>query len=76
MASRVTSRRQANSRRLELAQWLCAWDRYALAAEAVPHQMGFALAVQHKNIVMEIACDAKAKGRNELVGVLYDEIAR
>lgn len=30
----------------------------------------------HKEVVVEIACSAKAAGRTDLVGVLYDELAR
>ncbi len=41
-------------RRLEMAAWQLAWDRYALAA-AVVDQLTFTQAVQHKSVVME-AC--------------------
>lgn len=38
-------------------------------------QMTFLEAVQHKNVVVEIAVDAMSD-RSGLVGVIYDELAR
>ncbi len=40
------------ARRLEMAAWQLAWDRYALAA-AVVGQLTFTQAMQHKSVVME-----------------------
>ena len=62
--------------RLPLELWLVAWDRAALAGEMVDHQLTFALAVRHKEVVLDVAFAAAASGRNSLVGVLYDELAR
>ena len=62
--------------RLPLELWLVAWDRAALAGEMVDHQLTFALAVRHKEVVLDVAFAAAANGRNSLVGVLYDELAR
>ena len=56
--------------------WLVAWDRYALAALAVEHQLDFSLSLLHKEVVLAIATAAAAGGRSELLGVLYDELAR
>ena len=56
--------------------WLVAWDRYALAALAVEHQLDFSLSLLHKEVVLAIAMAAAACGRSELLGVLYDELAR
>ena len=56
--------------------WLVAWDRYALAALAVEHQLDFSLSLLHKEVVLAIAMAAAAGGRSELLGVLYDELAR
>ena len=56
--------------------WLVAWDRYALAALAVEHQLDFSVSLLHKEVVLAIATAAAAGGRSELLGVLYDELAR
>ena len=67
---------QVDSRRLELPIWLIAFERYALGAQAVDHQLTVQQALMHKEVVVEIACTAKAAGRSDLLGVLYDELAR
>ena len=67
---------QEDARRLELPMWLIAFDGYMLGAQAVEHQLGFGQALLHKATVCEIACTAKAGGRTDLLGVLYDELAR
>ena len=56
--------------------WLIAFERYALGAQAVEHQLSFQQALVHKEVVVEIACSAKSAGRSDLLGVLYDELAR
>ena len=56
--------------------WMLAWDRYALAALAVEHQLEFGLSLLHKEVVLAITTAAAAAGRSELLGVLYDELAR
>ena len=65
---------KSNSR-LDFAWWLLAWDRYALAAAATG-QMSFALAMQHKAIVADIAADAIVEGTSTLVAVIYDDLMR
>ena len=55
---------------------MVAWDRYTLAAQAVDHQLQFPQALAHKEVVLEISCTAKSGGRTDLLGVLYDELAR
>ena len=67
---------QDTSKRLDLALWQQAWDRYALAAQ-VTGQMDFHLAMTHKAIVMDVANTAvSAEKRQRLLGVLYDEASR
>ena len=61
---------------MEFPLWIVAFDRYMLAAQAVDHQLQFRDALAHKEIVLEIACSAKSGGRTDLLGVLYDELAR
>ena len=56
--------------------WLIAWDKYALAALAVEHQLEYGQSLLHKEVVMAIASAASASGRSDLLGVLYDELAR
>ena len=56
--------------------WLVAWERYTLAALAVEHQLEFGQSLLHKEVVLGIATAAGAGGRSELLGVLYDELAR
>ena len=67
---------QGDARRPELPIWLMAFERYTLGAQAVDHQLSFQQALVHKEVVVEIACSAKSAGRSELLGVLYDELAR
>ena len=67
---------QEDSRRLELPIWMIAFERYALGAQAVDHQLSVQQALVHKEVVVEIACTAKSAGRSDLLGVLYDELAR
>ena len=62
--------------RLPMELWMVAWDRMALAGEMVEHQLTFAQAMRHKEVVLEVAFVAVASGRSSLVGVLYDELAR
>ena len=56
--------------------WLIAWDKYALAALAVEHQLEYGQSLLHKEVVMAIASAASASGRSDLLGVLYDELVR
>ena len=63
-------------RRLEFPVWLIAFDRYALGAQAVDHQLSMKEALLHKDVVINVACSAYASGRTDLLGVLYDEVAR
>ena len=67
---------QDDTRRLEFAMWLVAWDRYAIGAQVVEHQMEFKQSLLHKEVVISVACSASAGGRSDLLGVLYDELAR
>ena len=60
---------------MDLASWLIAFDRYALAACAT-QQMSFHSAMRHKNVVVELAMSAHAEKRRPLLGVIYDEVAR
>ena len=62
--------------RLPMELWLVAWDRMALAGEMVEHQLTFAQAMRHKEVVLDVAFAAVTSGRSSLVGVLYDELAR
>ena len=63
-------------RRLEFPWWLVAWDRFAIASQAIPGQLTMQQALLHKDVVINIACAAPAAGRTDLLGVLYDELAR
>ena len=47
-----------------------------MAALAVEHQLPFGQSLLHKEVVLSIATAARAGGRSELLGVLYDELAR
>ena len=62
-------------RRLDLASWLIAFDRYALAAAAT-NQMSFQACMNHKNVVVDVAMSALAEKRRNVLGVIYDEVAR
>ena len=60
---------------MDLASWLIAFDRYALAAAAT-NQMSFKASMSHKNIVVDVAMTAASENRRPLLGVIYDEVAR
>ena len=61
---------------MEFPWWLVAWDRFALASQAIPGQLTMQQALLHRDVVINVACSAPAGGRTDLLGVLYDEIAR
>ena len=60
---------------MDLAAWLIAFDRYALAAAAT-NQMSFRASMNYKNVVVDVAMTAHAEKRRHLLGVIYDEVAR
>ena len=66
---------QEVNRRLEVAQWQQAWDRYTLAAVVVG-QLSFYAATTYKGVVLEVASNARAEGRKPLLAMFYDELAR
>ena len=82
---------QEADKRLDLALWVQAFDRYmgtlcgtaifcnfvryALAAE-MTDQLKFSDAIGHKCLVLDLANQAGSEGRTRLLGVLYDELCR
>ena len=71
-----TQSNKGKGSRLPMELWLVAWDRMALAGEMVEHQLTFAQAMRHKEVVLDVAFAAVTSGRSSLVGLLYDELAR
>ena len=69
----VPSKEEA--RRLDFNAWLIAFDRYAIAAH-VTGQMEYSVAMQHKEIVLEVVATGMADGKRPFLGVLYDEVVR
>ena len=63
------------SRRLDWAAWLVAFDRYAIAAE-VTGQMDYQTALLHKDVVLEVVVNGLSDGKRPFLGVLYDEVVR
>ena len=59
----------------DLASWILAFDRYALAA-AMLEQLPFVLLQTYKQIVVEVAVTARSEGRSTLLGAFYDELLR
>ena len=55
--------------------WTMAWDRYAVAA-AILKQMPYAVAMEHKEKVHEVAVDGTGEGFKPFLGVLFDEVSR
>ena len=43
-----------SSKRLDIVRWSCAFDKYAIGAATVDHQMSLAAAMAHKDICMEV----------------------
>ena len=59
------------ARRLDLATWQLAWDRYTVAAVALD-QLSFAQCQVHKDVVMEVAAGEAKNGGSAAIGVYYD----
>ena len=64
-----------NPKRLTLAFWLTAWDKYSLAAEAL-EQLKYTVCVLHKAKIMDLATEAVEGDKGPLVAVIYDELLR
>ena len=56
-------------------QWAIAWDKYALAAAATG-QLTPQAGMAHKMICAEVAMRAESNGRRQILGVIYDDLAR
>ena len=69
------SAKRPKAKRLDLATWQLAWDRYTVAAIAC-EQISFGGCLRHKAVVMEVAADAAKTGLNPMLGVFYDQFAR
>ena len=63
------------ARRLDLATWQMAWDRFALAA-AMVKMIPFRAAMQYKQVVLEIGMGAAAEDRKPVLAIIYDEMVR
>ena len=59
---------------LDLARWMLGWDRCALAM-AMLGMVSYSAAMQHKQVVLELAM-SNAEEHNSLLGVVYDEMVR
>ena len=62
-------------RRLDFATWLLAWRQYTPAAVAT-EQLELVDAVQHEQVVAEVAAQGRNDGYSPFLGVCYDEVAR
>jgi len=58
-----------------LGQWHAAWRRYAPVAVATK-QLSWVAKAQHEEVVDRLYEDERAAGRNPLVSLIYDEVAR
>ena len=63
------------AKRLDLALWQMAWDRFALAA-AMLEMVPYSAAMRHKQVVLEIAVSAATDERKPVLAVVYDELVR
>lgn len=70
----VPNAKGKQDRRLDLAQWQIAWDRCALAM-AMLEMIPYSAAMQHKQVVLEMAIGHSEEHRPAL-GVVYDELVR
>ena len=61
--------------KLTMAQWGCAFDRYALGAAACG-QLSYTAALAHKDICLQVGERAGAKMRRPWLAIVYDRIAR
>ena len=60
---------QEESRRLEFAMWLVAWDKDAPEAQTVYHQLDSRQCLLHKEVVLGVACAASSGGRSDVLGI-------
>ena len=67
----------ANAKKLDLAVWAAAFDKYAISA-ALTEQMTFATAMVHKDLCLQTGFQAHLEEppRGRLLGVWYDEVVR
>ena len=63
------------AKRMDLVLWQMAWDRFAIAA-AMLEMVPFSAAMQHKQVVLEIAVSAAADDRKPVLAIVYDELVR
>ena len=68
------SQKGTGGKRLDLALWMIAWDRCALAM-AMLEMVSFSAAMQHKQVVLELAM-GNAEEHKSVLGVVYDEMVR
>ena len=64
-----------DTKRMGLAFWMAAWDRYTLAAVCLG-QLDFTSCTLYKTKIVDLAAEAMADSRGPLVAVLYDELLR
>ena len=58
-----------------MLQWLAAFDKYALAAQAC-NVWQYSSAMCYKDIVLQISLEASAEGRRHYLAIIYDGLAR
>jgi len=58
-----------------LGQWHAAWRRYAPVAVCTG-QLSWRSAAQHEEVIDRLFEDERAAGRNPLIALVYDEVAR
>ena len=63
-----------STKRLDLVLWQVAWDRFALAA-AMLNMLPYKAAMQHKQVVLEIAVSC-GDDHKPVLAVVYDEMVR
>ena len=71
----ITGTKVKPAKHLDLVLWQMAWDRFALAA-AMLEMMPYRAAMQHKQVVLEIAVSAAADERKPVLATVYDELVR
>ena len=55
---------------------MCMVTRVFDAGAAVLKQLSFKAAMKHKAVVAEVACNAKSRNFQPILGVLFDEVSR
>ena len=71
----MSAKDTAAKKHMTILQWPIASDKYATAAHATS-QLDLCAAQSHKDVFLQLAVGASARGRRARVALVYDELVR